>query len=77
RRVANQPNRSTGLFHGARISDAGSTVQALRRSLPEQTPIAMVGYSMGGIVAMNYVALSGANSGVSCCVSMAGSLDTR
>lgn len=52
-------------------------MQALRRSLPEQTPLAMIGYSMGGIIAMNYVALSGANSGVSCCVSMAGSLDTR
>ena len=65
------------LFHGARITDVKSTVQALRRSLPEGTPLAMVGYSMGGIIAMNYASIAGADSGVSCCVSMSGSFDVR
>lgn len=68
---------STDLFHGARTTDVKSTVQALRRSLPEETPLAMVGYSMGGIIAMNYVSIAGVESGVSCCVSMSGSFDTR
>ena len=54
-----------------------STVQALRRALPEETALAMVGYSMGGIIAMNYASVAGADSGVSCCVSMSGSFDTR
>ncbi|CAM9385673.1 unnamed protein product [Pylaiella littoralis] len=71
------PVRGNNIFHGARISDARSTVRALRRSLPEETPLVMLGYSMGGIIAMNYAAISGENSGLSCCVSMSGSFDTR
>lgn len=70
-------NHATDFFHGARISDVRSTVTALRRSLPEHTPLVVVGYSMGGIIATNYAALTGENSGVSCCVSMSGSFDTR
>ncbi|CAM9152607.1 unnamed protein product [Ectocarpus sp. 12 AP-2014] len=71
------PVRGDNFFHGARISDVRSTVTALRRSLPEHTPLVMVGYSMGGIIATNYAALTGEKSGVSCCVSMSGSFDTR
>eukprot|EP00903_Cladosiphon_okamuranus_P014215 g13207.t1 len=71
------PVRGANLFHGARVTDVKSTVKALRRSLPEETPLAMVGYSMGGIIAMNYASIAGADSGVSCCVSMSGSFDVR
>ena len=53
------------------------SVRVLRKTLPAETPLAMVGYSMGGIVASNYAALSGDNSGLSCCVSMSGSFDSR
>lgn len=66
-----------GLFHGARTSDVRYSVRVLRKTLPAETPLAMVGYSMGGIVASNYAALSGDNSGLSCCVSMSGSFDSR
>ena len=53
------------------------SVRVLRKTLPAQTPLAMVGYSMGAIVASNYAAISGKNSGLSCCVSMSGSFDSR
>lgn len=68
---------STDFFHGARVADLKSTVQALQESLPKETPLALVGFSMGGIIAMNYASIFGADSGVTCCVSMSGSLDTR
>lgn len=53
------------------------SVRVLRKTLPAETPLAMVGYSMGAIVASNYAAISGKNSGLSCCVSMSGSFDSR
>lgn len=65
------------MFHGARISDVRSSVRALRESLSEETPLAMVGYSMGAIVGANYCAITGDDSGIACCVSMSGSFDTR
>lgn len=65
------------IFHGARTSDVADTVRTLRLALPAETPLCLVGYSMGAIIAANYVAISGENSGVTCCVSMSGSFDTR
>lgn len=53
------------------------SVRVLRKTLPAETPLAMVGYSMGAIVASNYAAISGKNSGLSCVVSMSGSFDSR
>lgn len=70
-------NTPTGVFHGARVLDAKATVQALRQALPPDIHLSMVGYSMGAIIAANYAAVTGADSGLSCCVSMSGNLDTR
>lgn len=70
-------NTLTGIFHGARVLDTKATVQALRQALPPDIHLAMVGYSMGAIIAANYAAVTGADSGLSCCVSMSGNLDTR
>lgn len=67
----------TDIFHGARISDVRSTVKALKQALADETPLAMVGYSMGGIIGANYAAISGDKSGLRSCVSMSGSFDTR
>lgn len=68
---------TTELFHGARTSDVADVVRTLRLALPPVTPLCMVGYSMGAIIATNYAAISGEKSGLACCVSMSGSFDTR
>lgn len=54
------------LFHGGRTSDVGSAVELLKACFGDR--VALVGISMGGIVAANYVARSGSKANlVSCC----------
>lgn len=36
-------------------TDLGDTVSALRRSLPQGTPLSLVGHSMGGLVVLRYL----------------------
>ena len=54
------------LFHGGRTSDVGSAVAVLKECFGDR--VALIGISMGGIVAANYAARSGPQSNlVACC----------
>ena len=58
------------LFHGGRTSDVGAAVSALKACFGDR--VALIGISMGGIVAANYAARSGdsvKSRGVLCRVS--------
>lgn len=66
------PLRGGESFTGARTSDAKCAVEALRHALGGK--IVLVGFSMGGIVACNYVAKSGKNAGVIGAVSFSGTV---
>ncbi|KAG5191434.1 Alpha/Beta hydrolase protein, partial [Tribonema minus] len=65
------------LFHGARVSDVDAAVNVLRRALGPATPLALVGFSIGGIIASNYLGVVGARTPLNAAVSLAGSFDTR
>lgn len=59
-------------FNGARTGDVASAAAALRESFGDR--VVLVGFSMGGIIAMNYAARSGADSNLVAAVALSGNL---
>lgn len=47
------PLHSDAMFHGARVSDVKQVAFCLRKSLPKNSKICLVGFSLGGIIAAN------------------------
>jgi len=78
------PIRGRETFHGARTSDVGCTVDVLHKALygtsrydsDANSKIVLVGFSMGGIIAANYAAKSGKDSGLAGALSFSGCLST-
>lgn len=79
------PMKGEESFTGARTSDVGCTVDALLHALggdperssgklPQTAKILLVGFSMGGIIAANYVSKSKDRSGLIGCISFSGTL---
>lgn len=56
-------NRLPRFFHAGAIEDLESTVQRVRRAFPAR-PIAVVGFSMGGIVTLNWLGTRGSHAGI-------------
>ncbi|MDN3517620.1 hydrolase [Aquisalimonas lutea] len=56
-------NRRPRFFHAGAIDDLESTVERVRRAFPAR-PIAVVGFSMGGIVTLNWLGARGDRTGV-------------
>ncbi|CAM9157366.1 unnamed protein product [Chrysoparadoxa australica] len=77
RGLMSTPQTTDALFHGARVSDVDTCVKALREALPPETPLCLVGFSMGGIIAANYTCQAGSESLLASAVSISGSFDTR
>lgn len=80
------PLKGKHIFHGARTSDVGCAVEALHHALygtsrfrggdnkASPSRIVLVGFSMGGIIAANYAAKSGRDSGLAGAISFSGML---
>jgi len=64
-------------FTGGRISDLHATVQLVRNVVGVGGSVAIVGYSMGGLIAANYAALAPPQSGVVGVVALSASCDLR
>jgi predicted alpha/beta-fold hydrolase len=56
RGLGGTPCVSDAIFHGARTSDATACINAVRKSLSEDTKLFAVGFSMGGIIVTNAIA---------------------
>ena len=60
------------LFTGARTGDVGAAARALRNAYGDR--ICLVGNSMGGVIAENYVAKAGRESSLSSAVALSGTV---
>jgi len=60
------------VFAGSRTSDVGAAVDCLRGAYGDR--VALVGVSMGGIVAANYAARAGAGANLLCCAALSGTM---
>lgn len=69
RGAGDQLNDGPRFFHAGAVEDVEATVTHVRDSLPER-PVAMVGFSMGGIMTLNWLGASGTGSGVDAAVTV-------
>ncbi|KAJ1453438.1 Alpha/Beta hydrolase protein [Pelagophyceae sp. CCMP2097] len=65
--------RGAELFNGARTSDVAAAVKHVSQAFPGKA-IVLVGFSMGAIIAANYVTKAGDASGVLGCVAISGTM---
>lgn len=63
RGAGGRPNRLPRFFHAGETGDLQQSVAHIRRRYPGR-PLALVGFSMGGIVALNWLGRVGAEAGV-------------
>ncbi|ABI57850.1 hydrolase [Alkalilimnicola ehrlichii MLHE-1] len=67
RGAGGRPNRLPRFFHAGETGDLQQAVDYIRRRHPDR-PLALVGFSMGGIVALNWLGRTGAEAGVATAV---------
>ncbi len=60
-------NEGPRFFHAGAVEDVEATVTHVRSRLPGR-PVAMVGFSMGGIMALNWLGAAGTGTGVNAAV---------
>ena len=63
RGVGERPNRLPRFYHAGETTDVGYALTALRRRYPDRD-LGLAGYSLGGAIALNYLAETGSDSGV-------------
>jgi len=67
---------SKSIFHGARTCDVGAALDAFRLALGDNHNIAIVGWSMGGILATNFVVAAGSKANCIAAISICGALSS-
>ena len=63
RGAGERPNRLPRFYHAGETTDVGHALNALRQRHPGRV-LGLAGYSLGGAIALNYLAENGSDSGV-------------